>query len=812
MNKITLDKWRVMGTLPYQSDFSKHMQLGVEYPNETVWMPATVPGSVYRDLENAGIIENPLFESNSLKCEWVANRWWVYKTEFTLSENDMKDVLRLHFKGIDYAARIYLNGEYLGRHEGMYIPFEATINDYVKADEVNTLVCILEHAPFADPQPGYTSKTHYLKARYNYKWDFSIRLVNLGLYDKVFITKHSVASIEHSFARPVKTADGWDVEIELELEGYKDGVADINVAMTYETKFGDSELYINEEVEIKKGYNKINTVLSLSSLDFMPKLWYPNGYGEQKLYPLYIEVVHEKSVSDYVCHNIGFRTIEYIHADGREDALPYSFKINGKRIYLKGTNIVPLDELFGCVDEGRLNTILGAAKEANVNYFRIWGGGHIESEAFYNKCDELGIMILQELTMSSSGCDDVPSKDEHFLSLLKKAVLYNGKLKRNHVSLSLWDGGNELSDENFLGREDHENHPASFEDKTLSTLRDILADICPDIMMFPSSGSGPNALLNTDDIGNNHDVHGPWGYAGVEGHYTLYNNSDSIVHGEFGCSGMSNYESLKKFLSEDNLKLQLSENNSVWAHRSGGWDCYSARERTMYGDLDDIPFESYIKVSQFTQAEGLRYALEANRRRQWKSVGEMTWQFNEPCPNIQCSNIVDYYGKKKLAYYFMKEAYEPVLTSLRYYKFFYEKGGEFKAEINIINDKKDAPFSVDYSVETTNGAILESGNVKGVAKEDVSSYVKEISITLPADITGGFIVKLDTKCGEYKGHKEYLMLIADIEKKIELSDYQKLRLNRDGDKWYTNGVYSKRADTDVVLQFVENYYKNIIKE
>lgn len=809
MDKIKLTNWKVSGALPYQSDFSTHIQKGVEMLNETKWIDATVPGSVYQDLERAGIIEDPLFESNSLKCEWVANRWWAYKTEFTLTESDLKDVLLLHFKGIDYAARIYLNGEFLGRHEGMYIPFEAVINDYAKAGETNVLVCIIEHAPFADPQPGYTSKTHYLKARYDYKWDFSIRLVNLGIYDEVYITKHNIASITHSFARPVKTEDGWDVEIEVEAEGYFEGLADINVAMIYDTKYGDSELYANKEIEIKKGYNKFKTVLSLASLGFVPELWYPNGYGGHKLYPVNIEIVHGKRISDTASHKIGFRTLEYVHADGREDALPYGFRVNGKRVYLKGTNIVPLDELFGCVTEEKLDAILTAAKQANINYFRIWGGGHIESEAFYSKCDELGIMILQEFTMSSSGCDDVPSRDEHFLSLLKKAVLYNGKLKRNHVSLSLWDGGNELSDEKFMGRPDHEGHPASFEDSTLAMIKGILSEICPDIMMLPSSGSGPNALLKVGDVGNNHDVHGPWGYVGVEKHYETYNNSDSIVHGEFGCGGMENLEALKKFLSEENLKLQLSENNRVWAHRSSGWDCYYSRERSMYGDLDNMAFSDYIDVSQFTQAEALRYALEANRRRQWENVGEMTWQFNEPCPNVQCSNVVDYYGGKKLGYYFLKEAYEPVLTSLRYYKFFYQKGDEFKAEINIINDNADADFTIDFIVETVGGEVLESGSVTGVAYEDQPRYVKELKIKLPEEITGGFIVKLSTQCGNYKGYKEYLMLIADIDKKFELSDYQKLRLTVETKRWYANGLDNLKANPEVVLDFVKSYRKNI---
>jgi len=806
MNEIKLKQWKMLCTLPYQADFSKWMQEGVELSNLSNWISATVPGSVYEDLEKAEMIENPYFDLNSLNCEWVANRWWVYKTTFSVTSDDIKDVLKLTFKGIDYSAQIYLNGKKLGNHEGMYLPFEAIINDYVDVEKENILVCVLEHAPFADAQPGYTSKTKYMKARFNYKWDFATRLVNLGLYDEVIITRHSVASISHSFVRPIKKGNGWDIDIELELFGYKSCDVDVAINANIAEINGSDKLEHVETFSIKEGFNKFITTLHIDN----PKLWWPNGYGEQILNNFDIEVLFGEKVTDKISHKVGFRSIEYKHAEGRADALPYNVVINGKKIYLKGTNMVPICHLQGSIKYDTLREKIISAKECNINFLRIWGGGHIESEAFYDLCDEFGLMVMQEFPMSSSGCDDVPSKNKHFVDLLHKVALHNIKLKRNHTSLTFWSGGNELTDERYMNTDDHEGHPASFEDSTLAMLKATANALSPDIMMLPSSASGPNALLGVGDIGNNHDVHGPWGYVGVYDHYDFYNNSDSIVHGEFGCGGISNIEALKRALKPTDLKLCTSETNRAWRHHSSGWDSYLLRERLMFGDLYDIPFEDYIKINQFVQAESLRYSLEANRRRQWANVGQMTWQFNEPWPNVQCSNVVDYYGGKKLAYYFMRDAYEDVLTSLKYHKLFYKAGEVFEGEIYIINDNKTAGFSVKYEVLDNKNNVIASDIFTGIAKEDISQSVSKISFTIPSDSTGGFIIRLSTECGDFKATKEYLMLIADKDVEVVLSEEEKLSCNINNNKKFNNGLDAKRADTKPVLSYVNNYMKNYL--
>ena len=343
MENIQLGQWKVMGSLPYQADFSPFITEGRLFnpaTNLVPWIDATVPGSIYRDLEREGFIDDPYFDRNSLYCEWVGGRWWTYRTSFHVTEEQLQKTLKLCFGGIDYSAKIYINGKKVGEHEGMYIPFEAIINDFVKTDEENILVCVLEHAPFADPQPGYTSKTRYLKARFNYKWDFAARVLDLGLYEPVTVTAYDTVTILHSFARPVLEKGQWKVVCQIESEAFRDGEAKLSFDLDLNTADGTVPVHFEKNVTLKTGYNDFEEEITFEGKT--PKLWWPNGYGEQALSPITISFSVNGAADDSVTHNVGFRTLDFIHADGREDALKYNVVINGKRIYMKGTNMVPL--------------------------------------------------------------------------------------------------------------------------------------------------------------------------------------------------------------------------------------------------------------------------------------------------------------------------------------------------------------------------------------------------------------------------------------------------------------------------------------
>ena len=191
MEKILLQKWTLSGYYPFLQQFSKNEYKDLSFINP---IKATVPGSVYGDLLVAGLIKDPFYATNSLDCEWVANRWWVYNTEFKASDfkHDTKKVLC--FDGINNIASIVLNGETLIRIEGANNPFELDITDKIK--DYNVLDVIIESETEEYCQFGRTSKISTQRARYGYKWDFCIRLVDVGIYGEVYIKEYEAVSIK----------------------------------------------------------------------------------------------------------------------------------------------------------------------------------------------------------------------------------------------------------------------------------------------------------------------------------------------------------------------------------------------------------------------------------------------------------------------------------------------------------------------------------------------------------------------------------------------------------------------------------------
>ena len=660
---FALKNWKLAGFWPYTPIQSGSMETGHVHQGVTGVIDATVPGSIYADLLKAGQIDDPYYEMNSLNCEWVKDRWWVYSTRFTIDDSCKGKKLRLVFKGIDYKARIYFNNQHLADHEGMYEPVILDISDLAWFEgKENQLKVILESAPDEMGQIGYTSMTYTQKARFTYKWDFCTRLVGMGIWNDVYLectgdtrildTSYRYTSKKLSYTAHVEGAGRAEAVL-------SDGA---DVIATSGSEIADGKVVFNLPVE-------------------HPKLWYPNGYGAQPLYDFVIRVYDEKGMlSDEKKQRIGLRTLKYERPEGAtSDTLPYTPVINGKKIYIKGINMTPLDMMYGCVDKTRYEQMLKLAKDANVTLIREWGGGIIEKEAFYDLCDELGLMVWQEFIQSSSGIDNIPSERPEFLKLIEKTARAAVTEKRNHVSLTFWSGGNELFEST--------GEPARLDNKNIAMLRKICRELDPERLMLPTSASGPIGWRDDNrPQTDHHDIHGPWKYAGPRGennHYKLYNTSPIELHSEFGVDGMTNMSSILTFLSPKNRIVTTVSDNNVWRHHGEWWDT-SWRDFSIFGKTEDL--ETFVNLSQFMQGEGIRYALEANRRRKWQNVGSIVWQFNEPWPNISCTCLVDYYGKPKFAYYTYRDAMKPWHVSMRYDALLYNPGDVFKGTVVPLDD------------------------------------------------------------------------------------------------------------------------------
>lgn len=783
--------WKIKGFWPYVPMLHKSTEIGNELMGVTEWIDATVPGGVHMDLMKAGLVEDPYFERNSLKCEWVEHRWWMYETRYLPDPELRGKRLRLIFKGIDYKAHFYLNGQKLGTHEGMYTPAAFDITDKLDFNRTNTLNVLFESSPEEMGQIGHTSMVRTQKSRFNYKWDFGTRLVNTGIWDDVLIKAIGDVELEDTFVLANVITDdvsgvNGEINIDTVIADYQGNSGEpitVHVsissesAVIYETK--------EEIVPVSDKYHFHKRIVIEN-----PKLWYPNGLGEQHLYHVKISVHCQKELSDCGEYHVGIRKLEYSRNLGSSsDSLPYTFIINGIPVYIKGVNLTPFDHLYGNVTHETYDKYIGLIKSANINMVRIWGGGIIEKEYFYDLCDQNGILVWQEFIQSSSGIDNVPSEDPHFLKLLEASAIQAVKTKRNHVCHTVWSGGNELTDENGV--------PVTYENSNIKMLWEVVNQFDNEKLFLPSSASGPNEYLNIEQPGMNHDVHGSWQYEGVENHYTKYNRSDSLFHSEVGVDGCSNITSLKKFLSKENLHVAGMKDNLVWRHHGEWWDTLE-RDEKIFGKIEAL--EQFVAASQFIQAEGLRYIVEANRRRKFHNSGSIIWQFNEPWPNVSCTSMADYYGIPKMAYYWVKKAYSPVHVSLAYNKLFYKCREEFRGEVFAHNSLDGQELAISWEILDVTGKVIRKAQTKEWISANSALNVCSINMVIPKQLYDVFFVRLRVYDTSGKECSNNLYIFSQLDKEI-FSPLLKLKKGEIQVE-DVEGGYKVRNTSNIVCLFV----------
>jgi beta-mannosidase len=357
-----------------------------------------------------------------------------------------------------------------------------------------------------------------------------------------------------------------------------------------------------------------------------PELWWPNELGEQHLY----------RVGEF---SIGFREIEFTP--------PGTFVVNGVEMPVRGWNWVPIDALYGVPRPAKLEHLLGLAARAHVNLLRVWGGGLIETEEFYDLCDRLGLLVWQEFSMSSSIMGSVPSADPAFVQLMVEDARDIVPRKRHHPSLALWCGGNELVSEGPL----------------FDALREVVRELDPERAWLPTSPSG-------DD-----EVHGPWEHQGLASHNVHYDGGTWSLHSEFGVEGMTNRRTHEALMPLER-RWPVDRSNPVYEHLGAWWNNAPLVQEAFGGRITDV--ETMRRASQHLQYDGLRYAVEANRRR---GAGTIPWQFNESYPNAWCTAAVDHRGDPKPAYYGVARAYRPDHPSASFARWCW--GGERKVRARV---------------------------------------------------------------------------------------------------------------------------------
>ncbi|MEV7990600.1 hypothetical protein AB0O67_01435 [Streptomyces sp. NPDC086077] len=616
---------------------------------EPGWLPARVPGSVLDDLREAGVVPDPYRGTDSLLSEWVPQRTWLYRRTLTVPPLGPGQRVLLHCDGIDHEATVLVDGAEVAHHVGMYTPFTCDLTDRVPSGGGSVLLAVAVHAaPPGEPQVGRTDRVRTHKSRMGYGWDFCPRMVHQGVWKPVRL----------EIAGPVRLA-GTTVGATLADDG-TDGTVDVTARLDATTP-GSVRITVHDpegrdvagtEVGHAAGAQEVSARLTVRA----PRLWWPNGHGDRPLYTVTVSLRDAAGPTvGRAERRCGFRRVTLRPNPGAPaDALPYTLEVNGRRLYTKGWNWVPHDILYGAARPGRLDHLLTLAADAHVTLLRVWGGGLIESEEFYDACDRLGLLVWQEFSLSSSGIDSVPSEHPDYLTLMEEEARHIVPGLRHHPALALWGPGNELHDTATA-------RPLSESDApVIARLAGVVAELDPGRAWLPGSPSG-RAFLNRLDLIRadpeaQHDVHGPWEHQGLGAHQELYDAGTCLLHSEFGVEGMANRRTWQHVVPEDQ-QWPTGRDNPVMEHLGAWWNNTPLVRAAFGGRPVDV--DGMRRASQQLQYDGLRYAVEANLRRAPRSSGALPWQFNEPFPNAWCTAAVDHRGDPKPAYYGVRRAYRP---------------------------------------------------------------------------------------------------------------------------------------------------------
>lgn len=617
------------------------------------WMRARVPSSVRGDLLRADEVPSPYIGRNSKETEWVSQRSWLYRRAVSLPRPLKSDeVALLELEAVDPCASVYIDGNLVDEVTG---PFRTNFVDVTKplADgKEHQLIIVLPPAPVSEPQVGRTGNVRIHAPRMTYGWDFCPRLVHQGIWQSVRLSYGRIVD-NGTWVSSVLGADcaSGKIDVHVRMHGVPGQRMNIDVSLNGRKVASAADVVADDD-----GCVATEIVHEVSN----PELWWPYGFGDQRLYRVELQVGGDSLWS----RKIGFRSAQWKQNPGApQDSEPYNLYINGSYVRLTGWNWAPVDALYGEIDRKRIANLLKLVRNSGAHLLRVWGGGLIETQDFYDLADELGILVWQEFSQSSSGMQSAPSESPEFVELMRSAVRDAVRERGYHASLVMWGGGNEL---------DKNGVPLRTEDSpALLAMSEELKILDPARRWVSTSPTGPVFHNRLDVIakrpGDLHDVHGPWEHQGLVDHYHLYNAGTCLAHTEFGVEGMSSQRQFKALIPGD--LRPLDRTNPLMRHLGEWWNNAQLVRKAFGGRLVDAKGQDDVEAirrgSQLLQATGLEYAVESDLRREPHCSMVLPWQLAESYPNAWCTSAIEYYGDIKPSYQAVRRAFEERRVSLK---------------------------------------------------------------------------------------------------------------------------------------------------
>ncbi len=623
-------------------------------------LPATVPGCVHTDLMSAGRLPDLDWRDNEEAHQWPVDEDWCYERSFTLSAQDIAaDALRLRCDGLDTVATVCLNGHEILQADNMFRTWEVDIAAVVEEGEnilrvhFPSLVPIMEAGHGRRHLPAWNlydqrfrGKSWVRKMACAFGWDWGPKAATCGIWKSMAVVAVDAARLA-------------DVHLR---QHHEDGAVRLDVSSAVE-QVASADLRLRVGVAVD-GQTVVETETAVEGRDVAvqidipePRLWWPNGMGDQPLYTVTVELTAAGRPCDRWQGRIGLRTV---HLDRHRDEWGESFQfvVNGRPVFMKGANWVPADYYLPRLNRDRYQQLLSDAAAAHMNMIRLWGGGLYELDDFYDVCDELGLLIWHDLMFA---CSTYPAFDKNWRESVVAEVRDNVRRVRHRPSIAFWCGNNEI-EQGLVGHDGWNDHKMSWADYCRLfdvLLPDLLEELDPERAWWPCSPHTPHGdryQHRDPSCGDAHCWDVWFGGQPFEHQRTWLHRFMS----EFGFQSFPEPRTFAAYTAPEdrNLTSFVSDFHQRSANGNRKIFTYLMDWYRVPKDLDNT-----LWMTQAVQAFCIKYAAEHARRTQPRMMGLLYWQINDIWPCASWSSL-DVHGRWKALHHFARRFFAPVLVSI----------------------------------------------------------------------------------------------------------------------------------------------------
>ncbi|KAL6721533.1 hypothetical protein ACLMJK_000637 [Lecanora helva] len=636
---------------------------------------AQFPTTVHLDLLHHGLIPDPNIGMNENTVQWVGEKSWLYRTAFQNPKTPTQKAV-LAFDGLDTHATVRLNGVIILKTQSMFIPERVDVTNSLSTDdeELNVLEITFESTYLIGKRLVERNPDHYWgcwngdpsrlavrKAQYHYGWDWGPTLLTCGPWRPISLETYTARISDLSFATNVcKSLKTAEILATAEIEGIAE---EVMFTITY-----DGREIAREVVTVDENGIATTTFRAQS-----PKLWYPHSYGAQPLHLLTATLVQEKTPLDVCEKRFGLRRVEVVQRKLKDDCgTSFYFEVNNIPIFCGGSNWIPADSFIPRITSRRYRDWVRMAVQSNQIMLRVWGGGIYEEQAFYDACDEMGVLIWQDFMFA---CGNYPANPE-FLNLVRREAISNIKRLRHHPSIVLFAGNNEdyqYCETENLDYDPHDHDPESWLRSSFPAryiYEKILAEATSSLVpgTYYHFGSPYGGKTSADPTVG--DIH-QWNiWHGTQEPYQNFPYLSGGFVTEFGMQGLPSMKTLNDFLPGEENPDRYALSSTIDFHNKADGH---TRRIAMYMN-ENIrysfePLETYVYHTQLMQAECVSTAYRSFKRK-WKGPGKeecagaLVWQLNDCWPGTSWA-IMDYSLRSKLSFYAIKRELQPLTIGLQ---------------------------------------------------------------------------------------------------------------------------------------------------